>query len=495
MTGLHLRPAALLALVLLAGGCASQEVPFTVLTPSDTPHDATVVVHGEHSAFEGGIPLQPAPDGGYSGIVSLPANQEQSFTLALRLATGAELAELTGPLEPMTPRPLLRDADGEYQDVLTEVVRWEHPADPANPAVTFEVSVGVDHPAGAPVWVTGEAPTLGAWNPRGIRLYKRSDGKFVGQARVPAGTTSRFALTRGSWSTSERLADGSEAPLRTLTVGGEARTEVLTVERWLQSDKSKVLTGNIEYLRGMTSAHVSTRDVIIWLPPGYQEAGNTTRYPVLYMHDGQNLMDGSTSFAGEWHLDEVAQRLVQLGQLEPLIIIGVYNVGSHRISDYTPVPDPDYGGGNAAAYASYLVDELKPRIDADYRTLTDAASTGVAGSSLGGLVSMYLGLSRPETFTRLGVVSPSVWWANQEIVSRVQAQPEKLPLRVWLDIGTQEGSGETVPAARALRDALVGEGWLLEQDLFYLEVPGGVHNEASWAARADLILRALFPPQ
>lgn len=484
-----------LAVVLLAlAGCASQEVAFTVLAPLDTPRDATVVVRGEHPAFADGLPLQYAADAGYVGSFPLPPGQVLTFNFALRGEDG-ELPELSHTLEPV-PLRSLPIVQGQYQEVVTEVARWATLADPSRPAVTFEVTVPSSHPAGSPVWVTGNLPELGAWNPRGLRLHKRADGKFVGQVQLPANSTLEYALTRGSWSTSERLATGEEAPNRTLAVGSEPQTASLAVGGWLSSDKSKVLTGNIEYLRGVTSSHVATRDVIVWLPPGYHDEGNTLRYPVLYLHDGQNLMDGSTSFAGEWHLDEVAQRLVQLGQLEPVILVGVYNVGSDRIADYTPVADPQYGGGEAAAYASFLVDELKPQVDAAFRTRTDAASTGVGGSSLGGLVSLYLGLTRSETFQRLGVVSPSIWWSDREILGRVSALEAKLPLRIWLDMGTQEGNPPqaNVDNARALRDALLAEGWSLEQDLHYLEAPGAVHNEGSWGARADLILRALYPP-
>ncbi|MDQ3264010.1 MAG: alpha/beta hydrolase-fold protein [Myxococcota bacterium] len=489
------RANAVAAILLLSlAGCASREVAFTVLAPLETPRDATVLVRGAHPAFAEGLPLQYAADAGYVGTFSFPPGQALTFNLALRVGDG-ELPELSQTLEPVPPRPL-PIAEGQYQDVLTEVARWRTPADPARPAVTFEVTVPASHPVGSPVWVTGNLPELGAWNPKGLRLYKRADGKFVGQVQVPANSPLEYALTRGSWSTSERLATGEEAPNRNLTVGSQAQTVPLTVGGWLTADKSKVLTGNIEYLRSVSSVHVSARDVIVWLPPGYHDEGNTLRYPVLYLHDGQNLMDGSTSFAGEWHLDEIAQRLVQLGQLEPVILVGVYNVGSDRIADYTHVPDAQHGGGGAAAYASFLVDELKPRVDVTFRTRTDAASTGVGGSSLGGLVSLYLGLTHSETFQRLGVVSPSLWWADREILGRVRALEAKLPFRIWLDMGTQEGNPpqENVDNARALRDALISEGWSLEQDLHYLEAAGAVHNEASWGARADSILRALYPP-
>jgi predicted alpha/beta superfamily hydrolase len=238
---------------------------------------------------------------------------------------------------------------------------------------------------------------------------------------------------------------------------------------------------------------VKPRDLIVYLPPGYDTA-TSTRYPVLYMHDGQNLTDACTSFAGEWHVDETAEQLINAGQAAPLIIVGVYNT-SDRIADYTEAPDPVDGGGNADAYGRFLVEIVKPLIDSTYRTITDASSTGVAGSSLGGLVSMYFGITRSSVFTRIGVISPSVWWDNRDIVARVTALTEKPPLHIWEDIGTAEDSdGETVADAQALRDALVAKGFAIGQDLSYYEDPGAMHNEAAWSRRFPAILKYLYPP-
>jgi predicted alpha/beta superfamily hydrolase len=199
-------------------------------------------------------------------------------------------------------------------------------------------------------------------------------------------------------------------------------------------------------------------------------------------------------------VDEVAQQLVLAGQVEPLIIVGVYNSGSERSLDYTPVSDPtepNYPGGNADKYGRFLVEELKPLIDGKYRTKPEAQYTGMAGSSLGGLVTMYLGMTKADTFTRLGVISPSVWWANRDIVTRVNALQSKTQARIWLDIGTEESlnSQETVADTRALRDALVAKGWVLDADLKYTEVQGGKHDEASWNKRFGDILKYLYPKQ
>jgi predicted alpha/beta superfamily hydrolase len=183
--------------------------------------------------------------------------------------------------------------------------------------------------------------------------------------------------------------------------------------------------------------------------------------------------------------------------VEPLIIVGVYN--TDRFDEYTQARDTgefaDLGGGNAEAYGRFLVEELKPLMDRTFRTRPDARATGLVGSSLGGLVTMYLGLTHADTFGLLGVLSPSVFWANKDIVARVRGLEKKLPLRIWLDIGTEEwrGSQETVEDARMLRDALVARGWVPGKDLRYVEVPGAFHTESAWAERFDDLLMYLYP--
>jgi predicted alpha/beta superfamily hydrolase len=260
------------------------------------------------------------------------------------------------------------------------------------------------------------------------------------------------------------------------------------------------LTGDIRFHKAFHSNILrNNRDVIVYLPPVY-EAHKEKRYSVLYLHDGQNLFDGATSFipGQEWRVDETAQSLIAAGKVEPLIIVGIYNTGKDRVDEYTPAPDAKYKiGGKADLYGRMLVEELKPFIDANYRTLSDARHTGLGGSSLGGLVSLYLGLKYPDVFGLLAVVSPSVWWANNYIVKYVEAERKRSPVRIWLDIGTREGSNaeeaqKTVANARLLKEALIRKGWKPEKDLSYFEADGAEHNERAWAARVESILEFLF---
>ncbi len=236
-------------------------------------------------------------------------------------------------------------------------------------------------------------------------------------------------------------------------------------------------------------------DFIVYLPPMY-DAEPDRRFPVLYMQDGQNLFDPETSFTkgNYWRMGETADQLIAAGEIEPLIIVGIYNTGKHRINEYTPVEDKRLGGGQADAYGQMLAEELKPFVDRAYRTLPGEANCGLGGSSLGGLVTLYLGLRYTWLFSKLSVMSPSVWWRNRAIIKTVGRIKRKPNLKIWLDIGTKE-SQRALPDARELNLALVKKGWVEGHDLPYLEVPDAEHTESAWAERVAPMLKFLFPAQ
>jgi len=280
---------------------------------------------------------------------------------------------------------------------------------------------------------------------------------------------------------------------------GRASLIVLLVCGIAVAQQPHTLTGNIRTHKSFHSNILNNyRDVIVYLPPRY-DASKHTSYSVFYMHDGQNLFDGATSFipGQEWRVDETAERLIAARKIEPLIVVGVYNT-QDRIDEYTPAADTKYKkGGKADLYGRMLVEELKPFIDSHYRTKRDANHTGLGGSSLGGLASLYLALKYPNIFARAAVVSPSVWFANKQIVHYVEVQQSKPNVRIWLDIGTKEGrtseAKQTVEDTRLLRDTLVKKRWKVGRDLNYFEAEGAEHNEAAWAARVESIVTFLFP--
>ena len=264
------------------------------------------------------------------------------------------------------------------------------------------------------------------------------------------------------------------------------------------SDRGHTLTGDIRHHPGFVSRLLGNRrDVLVYLPPGYKRSRR--RYPVLYMHDGQNVFDAATSFAGqEWRADETAERMITQRSMAPVIIVAVANAGEDRIHEYTPTRGRYHFYGEArrskglgARYGRFLREELKPFIDMHYRTRPEGESTGLGGSSLGGLLTLALALRQPKSFTRLAVMSPSVWWDDCVLYRLVDAVKHKPPLKIWLDTGTEEEGWEQT---RELRDRLIAKGWAIGRDLHYHEEGGGQHTEAAWAARLDAVFAFLFPP-
>ena len=233
----------------------------------------------------------------------------------------------------------------------------------------------------------------------------------------------------------------------------------------------------------------------MYLPPGYNETGN--RYPVLYMQDGQNLFDPATAFGGQdWRADITADELIRAGAVRPLIIAGIYNTGTKRISEYTPTRDRRMRkGGKADRYAEMLAREIKPFIDHEYRTVKSAAAAAVGGSSLGALASLVTTLDYPRVFGGAAVMSPSVWWDGRSILGVVNGWNGKVRPRLWLDCGTAEGASpqRVVADTRLLRDVLREKGWREGADLAYSEAESAVHNEQAWGARFGQVLQFLFP--
>ncbi len=238
------------------------------------------------------------------------------------------------------------------------------------------------------------------------------------------------------------------------------------------------------------------RDVTVYLPAGY-DGEPERRYPVLYLHDGQNLFDPESAFVpgNHWRIAETADAAIESGAVKPVIIVGVHNTGVRRLAEYTHSADKKLGGGEADCYGLLLVKELLPFINETFRTLTGREHTGLGGSSLGGLVSLYLGLRHPEVFGRLAVMSPSIWWDNRSILKVLSASGElEQHPRVWLDAGDAEGP-RTQPDAELLAKQLVEQGWRPEEDLHYEWISGGTHDEGAWAARVRPMLEWLFPAE
>ena len=235
------------------------------------------------------------------------------------------------------------------------------------------------------------------------------------------------------------------------------------------------------------------RVVSVYLPPQYAD-DPAARFPVFYLHDGQNLIDPLTSYipGRTWRAGSTADSTNLAGETQPLILVGIANTGLRRMPEYTPTRDLRLGGGEGDLYGRLLVEEVKPFIDRTYRTLPGPATTGLGGSSLGGLITLYLGLRYPGVFGLLAILSPSIWWDHRSILTFVAAAKPKPNLRIWLDIGTGEGLRH-VNDTQLLNRMLLRLGWQSGIDLDLLIVPNAVHDEDAWAARFDQVLRFLFP--
>jgi len=260
------------------------------------------------------------------------------------------------------------------------------------------------------------------------------------------------------------------------------------------------ITGNIRIHRNFHSNILGNdRDVLVYLPPGYSKE-KSKKYPVLYLQDGQNMFNRETSFSGEWGIDEAAERLIREGKIKDIIMVAIYN--KDRMNEYTPVPDPEHGGGKLDDYAAFVTEEMKPFIDKTYKTSLKPEDTGILGSSLGGLSALYMGWKLPFVFGLCGVISPSLWWSDKYLTKEIASDPQtKGPGKIWLDMGTAEGSGadlnnngipDVLDNTREMGEILLDKGYVFGKELFYHEEPGAGHNEWSWSQRIGRVLEYLY---
>ncbi len=240
----------------------------------------------------------------------------------------------------------------------------------------------------------------------------------------------------------------------------------------------------------------STRGIWVYLPPTYVE-NSEARFPALYMHDGQNLFSPDTAFGGnEWKVDETLDAGAEDGTIRETIVVGVENTAA-RIDELTPTSDPSYGGGKADQYLAMVATEIKPLVDKDLRTMPAREVTGIMGSSLGGLVSAYAGVTRADVFGLVGEMSPSTWWDDKVIlgdVSSMKTKPVK-PVRVYVDSGDSGTSNDDVVNTTELAARYRTVGYTDKKDLMHVVQAGAIHNEIWWAKRLPAALAFLLGPR
>lgn len=226
----------------------------------------------------------------------------------------------------------------------------------------------------------------------------------------------------------------------------------------------------------------------VYRPPGFGQNPDK-RYPVLYCLDGQNLFD---PHGPDWQLDESLDRLIHQGIIEPLLVVGIDS--RWRDVDYTPWPDPKYGGGGAENFLPFVLD-VKTIVDHAFPTLRAAEHTGLMGSSLGGLFTLYASRRRPDVFTKVAALSPSFWWNSEHMFKVVAASQQHDPQKIYLDAGTGPTEKSTAEHVEMIKHELVLDGWIDGHDLMTRTFEGAEHNEWAWGSRLEWPLGFLYPKQ
>ena len=321
------------------------------------------------------------------------------------------------------------------------------------------------------------------WNPKDTNYLLQTDenGAYQITFTPPVGKI-EFKFTKGSWKEVESQANGDDISNRILDYDGTPTSISATIEGW------KYELAPIEELISTAASNVSImkedflipqlnrkRRIWIYLPPDYETS--VKRYPVLYMHDGQNLFDQAVGFAGEWKVDETLNEVFQNGD-SSVIVIAIENGEEHRISEYTPWKHPKYGGGEGDKYVDFIVNTLKPYVDKTYRTKSDRMNTGILGSSLGGLISFYAAMKHQEVFSKAGVLSPSFWYSD-EVYEMVERAGKVQDMQFYF-LGGELESETLIDEINAMVTLLQVVGFE-DDELKMVTHPDGKHNEQFWS--------------
>ncbi len=342
------------------------------------------------------------------------------------------------------------------------------------------------------VFITGSVAALGNWNPETIRMTPSSDHKWTFKIQSKAGLPIEYKYTLGTWSREGANADGS--PLQNLVLEPTADTTVSdTVKFWTTEKQQKIsgqVTGTVRYHRQMEFEGLLPRDVIVWLPPDYDTSSD--RYPVLYMHDGQNIVDPKTSsFGVDWQVDETLTRMIGDRTCPPIIVVGIYNT-AERAADYLP-------GEQGDRYANFVCTKLKPFVDGNYRTNSSRAGTAIGGSSAGGICAFRIAWENPEIFSKAICMSPAFKYERSDgsyQVSYIERfsnsdKPDPLPV-FYIDNGGLGLEKILQPGIDAMLIEFKAKGMEAGKHFFWKLFPDAQHNESAWSRRMPTALKLLF---
>jgi predicted alpha/beta superfamily hydrolase len=369
---------------------------------------------------------------------------------------------------------------------------------PASAQAVLKVSrVPANTPAPDTLYVAG---SFNGWNARSsdFALHRNADGSY--QISLPAGLGPvEYKFTRGKWDKVEVDAHGQLVANRKADAGvaGEVSHEILAWNDLSAVAQAPVRHTTTPQVRVLSEAFQMpqlgrSRRVLVYLPASYARQPKR-RYPVLYVHDGQNVFDAATSFSGEWGIDETLDRLQANGQ-DPAgsIVVAIDNGGRYRGDEYIPWRNAGLKmGGQGGAYVDFLAQTLKPYVDAHYRTRTDAAHTGVAGSSLGGLISVYAALKYPLVFGRVGAFSPAFWVCNDSLTAFYKTHPAAPTTKFYFVCGPKE-SETMLPLTVSWRNTLRAVGGVPAANLRLTTPADGEHKEWFWQREFPAAYRWLF---
>ena len=309
-----------------------------------------------------------------------------------------------------------------------------------------------------------------------------------------------FKFTQGSWESVECAQNGIAIDNRSHTFNQQNDTLKVKIVGWdnlIEIKKATTASKNISILSENFEMPQLNRKRRVWLylPPDYETSNES--YPVVYMHDGQNLFDSSTSNYGEWNVDETLDKLVKEKNLK-LIVVGIDNGGSKRLDEYSPWKNEKYGGGKGDLYLDFIIETLKPYIDSNYKTLKDKSNTAIIGSSMGGLISHYAGLKYPKIFGKIGVFSPAFWF-SPEVNEFTKTNGNIKDTKMYFLAGGKEGGNtayeeinQTVKDMNIMVAALKDQGFASE-NIKSKVVPEGKHNEELWRTNFEETILWLFP--
>jgi predicted alpha/beta superfamily hydrolase len=332
--------------------------------------------------------------------------------------------------------------------------------------------------SGLAVTIAGNTTAMGRWDPSAVPLTKVSDSLWAFSAAFDSGARLEFKVTAGSWAT-EAYYDSGAAPRNTIIEVTKDTTVILRPLFWkryiLPVKPETAIRGTVQYHRQVWGEGLQhRRDIIVWLPPSYGK-NSKKHYPVLYMHDGQNLFDPYTAFTGyDWRVDEVADSLIKMKKIEEIIIVGIYN-SPDRLPEYSDSP-------LGTAYLEFVAGVVKPMIDSLYRTKPGREHTGIIGSSLGGLSSLLFVWKRPDVFGMAGCLSSSFWYDDERTLKEVREYTgTKKHVRIYLDCGGREK--ELLSGYKRMVEILKLKGYTKGKDLEYTLDAKGTHSEYYWAKR------------